>query len=290
MPLHYQWIVADVMEGLSLIAPGSLRAIITSVPYWGRRRYTNDPREIGVGSLAAYLDALVRVFATAREKLHVEGTCWLNIGDTAVGSGGAGGDYNKGGSKFGQLKYRQGVAGGIPRGQWADVPHRLLHRLQEIGWYNRMTVIWDKQVPRAEDLGHVRRPGEQAEYVFMLSRRPSGYRFYEDRLVERGNVWNIRAGGDGSGHVAPFPEELVERCLLPSTDPLDVVLDPFAGSGTTLAVAAAHGRSGIGIDFDPTNVDRAARRVGAHGTAMGIQVIEPLSPPDTQTGPTPLSG
>jgi site-specific DNA-methyltransferase (adenine-specific) len=41
-----------------------------------------------------------------------------------------------------------------------------------------------------------------------------------------------------------------------------VVLDPFAGSGTTLAVAEGHGRDSIGIDLDPKNADLAYERVG----------------------------
>ena len=41
-----------------------------------------------------------------------------------------------------------------------------------------------------------------------------------------------------------------------------LVLDPFAGSGTTLAVATGHGRDAIGIDLDARNADLAAERVG----------------------------
>lgn len=41
-----------------------------------------------------------------------------------------------------------------------------------------------------------------------------------------------------------------------------LVLDPFAGSGTTLAVATGHGRDAIGIDLDERNADLAAERVG----------------------------
>lgn len=40
------------------------------------------------------------------------------------------------------------------------------------------------------------------------------------------------------------------------------VLDPFAGSGTTLAVATGHGRDAIGIDLDARNADLALERVG----------------------------
>lgn len=281
-PLFARWIVGDVLDGLAAVPSASVQAIVTSIPYWGRKRYTDDPREIGVGSLKDYLDALDAVFSLAREKLHPTGICWLNVGDTAVGSGGAGGDYLPGGSKHGQRKYRQGDAGGIPKGQWADVPHRLLHRLQALGWYLRMPIVWDKMACRPEDLGHARRPGEQFEHIFMLTRRPNGYRFYEDRLVERGNVWHFRPGGSGTGHIAPFPEELPERCILPSTDPLDVVLDIFAGSGTTLAVAARHGRSSIGIDFDPEQEDEARKRVEALGLPLGR--ARPARPPAAEQG------
>jgi site-specific DNA-methyltransferase (adenine-specific) len=41
-----------------------------------------------------------------------------------------------------------------------------------------------------------------------------------------------------------------------------IVLDPFAGSGTTLAVATGHGRDAIGIDLDERNADLAAERIG----------------------------
>jgi DNA modification methylase len=40
------------------------------------------------------------------------------------------------------------------------------------------------------------------------------------------------------------------------------VLDPFAGSGTTLAVATGHGRDAIGIDLDERNAELALERVG----------------------------
>jgi len=50
-----------------------------------------------------------------------------------------------------------------------------------------------------------------------------------------------------------------------------VVLDPFAGSGTTLAVATGHGRDAIGIDIDSRNADLALERVG-----MFLTLCEPI--------------
>ena len=51
-----------------------------------------------------------------------------------------------------------------------------------------------------------------------------------------------------------------------------LVLDPFAGSGTTLAVATGHGRDAIGIDLDPRNADLARERVG-----MWLEIVEPAA-------------
>jgi DNA modification methylase len=53
-----------------------------------------------------------------------------------------------------------------------------------------------------------------------------------------------------------------------------IVLDPFAGSGTTLAVATGHGRDAIGIDLDERNADLARERIG-----MFLDVTDTRTPP-----------
>lgn len=58
-----------------------------------------------------------------------------------------------------------------------------------------------------------------------------------------------------------------------------VVLDPFAGSGTTLSVATGHGRDAIGIDLDERNADLALERVGPM-----VLEVEFLSAPDLAHG------
>ncbi|MBT9174674.1 MAG: Modification methylase DpnIIB [candidate division WS2 bacterium] len=55
-------------------------------------------------------------------------------------------------------------------------------------------------------------------------------------------------------HFAPFSEKLVNRLILCSTKPGDAVLDPFAGSGTTILVAEKLNRIGIGIDLGYFNI------------------------------------
>ena len=55
-------------------------------------------------------------------------------------------------------------------------------------------------------------------------------------------------------HKQQTPIQLLLRIILSSTNPSDVVLDPFAGSGTTLVVAEQLGRKSIGIELDSQNV------------------------------------
>ena len=55
-------------------------------------------------------------------------------------------------------------------------------------------------------------------------------------------------------HKQQSPIQLLIRIILSSTNPGDVVLDPFAGSGTTLVVASQLNRKSIGIELDPCNV------------------------------------
>jgi site-specific DNA-methyltransferase (adenine-specific) len=62
-------------------------------------------------------------------------------------------------------------------------------------------------------------------------------------------VWNLApAARQRDGHPAPFPLELARRCIRLSTWPGEVVLDPFAGTGTTLLAARQLGRRAIGIE------------------------------------------
>ncbi len=64
--------------------------------------------------------------------------------------------------------------------------------------------------------------------------------------------WTI-PGARSEKHLAPFPQELPERLIRMFSFSGETVLDPFVGSGTTLAAANAFGRAGIGVDIDPSS-------------------------------------
>jgi hypothetical protein len=98
-------------------------------------------------------------------------------------------------------------------------------------------------------------------------RTAEGYK--QPKLANPGNVIDCKVGGGRMGsklaheNEAPFPEELAEFFVKSFCPPGGIVLDPFAGSGTTLAVALHHGRRALGVDLRKSQVDLTRRRVAA---------------------------
>ncbi len=84
--------------------------------------------------------------------------------------------------------------------------------------------------------------------------------FQGTQRAEGAKAWDVDGGNPG--HVVRTAETLGwSDCGHNDWRP-GLVLDPFAGSGTTLAVASGHGRDAIGIDLDARNADLALERVG----------------------------
>ncbi|HHY54503.1 MAG TPA: site-specific DNA-methyltransferase [Chloroflexi bacterium] len=78
------------------------------------------------------------------------------------------------------------------------------------------------------------------------------------------SIWDIPPeSAKRVGHPAPFPVALAERVIRLYSYRGDVVLDPFAGSGTTCVAAAMHSRHYAGFDIDPTYCALAETRLGS---------------------------
>jgi site-specific DNA-methyltransferase (adenine-specific) len=63
------------------------------------------------------------------------------------------------------------------------------------------------------------------------------------------DTWEVAISKGGTSHKASFSEELVRIPILATTPPKGIVLDPFAGSGTSLLFAKRNGFRSIGIDI-----------------------------------------
>ena len=109
------------------------------------------------------------------------------------------------------------------------------------------------------------------EIVFLLS-KGQDYYYNVNAIRETNNrrlrtVWDIptsprrRSNVPDDDHPAPMPITLAQQCVTLTSEPGDVVLDPYAGSGTTLLAAAQLRRRWVGIELKPEFVRLIERRM-----------------------------
>jgi DNA modification methylase len=84
---------------------------------------------------------------------------------------------------------------------------------------------------------------------------------YAKPTRNRRSVWTVTTKPYSGAHFAVMPSDLVEPCIKAGCPEGGTVLDPFAGSGTTLAVAAELGRNAIGCELNPSYIELAERRI-----------------------------
>jgi len=255
-------------------------------------------------SVDLFVQHLVEIFREVRRVLTPDGTLWCNLGDSFNGSGGAGGDYSPGGLKAGQPKYPGRKLSGLKPKDLIGVPWRVALALQADGWWLRSDIVWSKTAPMPESVKD--RPTRSHEYIFLLAKSESyyydadavaeplkhpakangsfvfgGQKYRHSRLYSgkpyrlpangkrnRRSVWQINNRASGVKHFATFPPELPRLCLLAGSAPGDVILDPFAGSGTTLAVATELGRRALGCELNPAYVDLIHDRLATAQTRI----------------------
>jgi site-specific DNA-methyltransferase (adenine-specific) len=85
-------------------------------------------------------------------------------------------------------------------------------------------------------------------------------------------------------HGCQMPEQLLGRIIRTCSNPGDLVLDPFAGSGTTLVVAKKLGRRWLGFELSPNYAKKTQARLDAAGVG---QPLEGAEEPKVSAPPTP---
>lgn len=178
------------------------------------------------------------------------------------------------------------------------IPWRLAFALQADGWILRSDVIWHKPNTMPESVTD--RCTKDHEYLFLLA-KSERYYFNQDAIREpnitksnlrvkanekhantglspigkgqrewnnslgrnKRTVWSIATKPLAAAHYAPMPEALAEPCILSSSRPGDLVLDPFGGTGTTARVAIANNRRAIIMDKNPAYIDIQDDRTAA---------------------------
>ena len=114
---------------------------------------------------------------------------------------------------------------------------------------------WATNVPGIERL-------KQANRLFLLNGSPYYKRYFGDApFTQFDNTWTDQPAATESLYVVQTATKFVQRCILMTTDPGDLVLDPTCGSGTTAYVAEQWGRRWITIDTSRVALALARARI-----------------------------
>ena len=261
LPLN-QIVVGDCIESMNALPPNSVDLIFADPPYnlqLGGDLTRPDNSHVDAvnnewdkfASFAAYDEFTRAWLKAARRILKDDGAIWV------IGS------YHN--------IFRVGAA------------------IQDLGFWILNDVVWNKANPMPnfkgtrltnahETLIWASRSEKQKKYTFNYDALKTA----NDDVQMRSDWWTlpICSGGermkndDGrKSHPTQKPEALLHRIIVGTTNPGDVILDPFFGTGTTGAVAKLLGRNFIGLERDADYIDVATRRI-ANVRALGAEDIE----------------
>lgn len=147
--------------------------------------------------------------------------------------------------------------------------------LQDLGYWILNDVIWRKTNPMPNFRGR-RFTNAHETLIWAAKSEKSKYRFNYDSMKALNEDLQMRSdwfiplctgqerikGDDGQkAHPTQKPEALLYRVVMSSTNPDDVIMDPFFGTGTTGAVAKKLGRKFIGIEQEQEYIDVAEERI-----------------------------
>ena len=265
----------DALGALAQVDEGSAKLVYADPPFAVKKGFHARPEAVHEGdvrerakgprayddtwpSLNAYLEWLVPRLTLAFRAVHERGTMWVHLDHHAV------------------REVQHALATTFPRDAFAGeivwVPGNgkkakrgVPHAHQTILVYKKSDDhVWNEKAKEA------RVPYADTSLSMHFTRKDEAGRAYRDRTVGKktyryyaddgravGSVWtdcpamlaNTPLRAETTGYPTQKPEKLLARIVALATDAGDLVVDPFCGSGTTLAVAHAMGRRFFGSDI-----------------------------------------
>ena len=233
-------ILCQSSEKMADLPDSSIHLMVTSPPYNARKEYDEDL------NLEEYLSMLGKVWEETYRALVPGGRACINIAN-------------------------------LGRKPYLPLHSFIIEQMLSSGFLMRGEVIWDKAASASPSTAwgswlSASNPvlRDVHEYILIFSkegfRRPKGDRentiSKEDFLAWTKSVWQFPAvQARQIGHPAPFPVELPHRCIQLYSFKDDVVLDPFAGSGSTCLAAQQDGRHFVGYEINPDYCNLANSRL-----------------------------
>ncbi len=261
---------------LSWLPNESVHLVVTSPPYWTLKEYRPTSGQLGhIKDYERFLCELDKVWADCERVLVPGGRICCVVGDVCI-------PRKQGGKHYVMPLH-------------ADIQVRAraigLDCLTPILWHKIANGAMEAKGNGAGFYGKPFQPGaivkNDIEYILFL-RKGGQYRSVAPiqkalSMITKKEMqswfvsfWtDIRGSSTRAGHPAPFPVEIAERLIRMFSFAGDVVLDPFVGTGSTLAAAVGAGRNSIGVEIDPVYFKMAKRRLA--DCCAGKQMFGPIA-------------
>ncbi len=258
---HHLVVIGD-STNMKEVDDSSVHLVVTSPPYWKLKDY-GTPEDIGRRSETYddYLASICTVFRECVRKLVPDGKLIINIMPILLTGK--------------NTKFKRRVTKTV-------LPDLEAFMTSLGNMYFHSLYIWDKRkAVRFSSWGSYPHPPNLLstypyEWIIVFSK--SGRRPTVDRKTKeassithneftewvQNSIWDFQtASATQENHPAPFPEELPRRCIRLYSFVGDTILDPFAGTGTTLKVARELGRNSIGYEINPEYEPLIREKIGA---------------------------
>lgn len=169
----------------------SVHLVVTSPPYWQKRDYGFEEQIGQEPTVDEFVDTIMDVLDEADRVLHPSGSIFLNVGDT-----------------YDELSL-VGVSG------------RLRQAAADRGWLVRNDIVWAKGTGMPDPASN--RLANRHEHILHLTRNNDYYYdlfgYEREYGTDSGDVWRMGFDRNTDGHLAPFPESLVERAITLAAPP-----------------------------------------------------------------------
>lgn len=293
----------DCLEGCKKLEDKSVDCVITSPPYWKLRDY-GYPEQWGLEpTYQEYLEHIWSLMDEIWRVLKDDGTVWINLGDTYMNNSsysdkGGQGIHNE---KIGMI-YKTDKT--IKQKSLCLIPHRFAIGCIDRGWILRNDIVWAKRNGIPE--GVTDRFSKKHEFIFFFVKQQKYYfdlHRIRDKAVSKNKVddriynndfntnrvrcgtnvngknpgdvsdfWDIPTQPSKEKHYASYNTELINKPIIAGCRKGGVILDPFAGTGTTLIRAMQLDRDFIGFEMSKEYYEAANKRIKEYRSQLKLAI------------------